>query len=113
MGVPEPVKDRLMNARRLFLALFLAMLSTAAYSDEGMWLVNAPPRELLQKKYGFDLTDAWLRRAQLASIRLNNGGSGSFISPNGLLITNHHVGSDALQKLSGAGKDLFKDGFLA
>jgi hypothetical protein len=101
------------HARRLFLLACLLMPITAAHSDEGMWLVNAPPRELLQKKYGFDLTDAWLRRAQLASIRLNNGGSGSFISPNGLLITNHHVGSDALQKLSGAGKDLFKDGFLA
>ena len=84
-----------------------------AYSDEGMWLLNDPPRERLKEKYGFELTDAWLEHARLASVRLNNGGSGSFVSPNGLLITNHHIGSDALQKLSTPTRDLFRDGFYA
>ena len=84
-----------------------------AYSDEGMWLLNDPPRELLKEKYKFDLTDAWLEHARLASVRFNNGGSGSFVSPNGLLITNHHIGADALQKLSTPERDLFRDGFYA
>lgn len=82
-------------------------------ADEGMWLVNQPPKELLKKKYGFDMTDVWLERMQKASVRFNNGGSGSFVSPNGLVITNHHVGADCLQKLSPKGKDYYRDGFYA
>ncbi len=85
----------------------------AVWSDEGMWLLNEPPRERLKEKYGFDLTKEWLEHAQLASIRFNNGGSGSFVSPNGLIITNHHIGSDSLQKLSDAKRNLYRDGYLA
>jgi hypothetical protein len=84
-----------------------------AVSDEGMWLLNDPPRELLQQKYGFDLTDAWLKNAMLASVRLNSGGSGGFVSPEGLLVTNHHVAADSVQKLSKPGFDLYTDGFYA
>ena len=84
-----------------------------AQSDEGMWLPNDPPRELLKKKYDFDLTDAWLDRATHGSVRFNNGGSGGFVSADGLIVTNHHIAADALQKLSGPGKDLFADGFVA
>jgi Peptidase S46 len=94
-------------------ALFLGAVVTPAYTDEGMWLLNDPPRERLKEKYGFDLTHAWLEHARLASVRFNNGGSGSFVSPNGLLITNHHIGADSLQKLSTPDRDLFRDGFYA
>jgi hypothetical protein len=97
--------------RCLFIVLFL--FAGAARADEGMWLLNNLPRELLKKKYDFDLTDAWRDRAMKASIRFNNGGSGSFVSPDGLAITNHHIGSDSLQKLSTKDKDLYRDGFLA
>ena len=62
-----------------------------AVSDEGMWLLNDPPREQLKEKYKFDLTDAWLENAMHASVRLNSGGCGGFVSPEGLLVTNHHV----------------------
>jgi hypothetical protein len=92
---------------------FLFLFAGSARADEGMWLLNNLPRELLKKKYDFDLTDAWRDRAMKASIRFNNGGSGSFVSPNGLAITNHHIGSDSLQKLSTKDKDLYRDGFLA
>ena len=81
--------------------------------DEGMWLFSNPPKQLLKDKYQIDLTDDWLQHLQLSSVRLNNGGSGSFVSPKGLLLTNHHVGSDALQKLSPANKDYYLDGFTA
>src|SRR5437763_15963891 len=82
-------------------------------ADEGMWLLNDPPRSLLKKKYDFDLTDAWLEHVQKASVRFNNGGSGGFVSPEGLIVTNHHIGADQLQKLSGKGKDYLRDGFFA
>jgi hypothetical protein len=84
-----------------------------ARADEGMWLFNAPPREALQAKYGFDVTDAWLDHLMKSSVRFNNGGSGSFVSADGLVITNHHVGVDALQKLSTREGNLLRDGFQA
>ena len=93
--------------------LLLGTFAMPAYSDEGMWLLNDPPRERLKEKYGFELTDAWLEHARLASVRFNNGGSGSFVSPNGLLITNHHIAADARQKLSTPERDLFREGFYA
>src|SRR6516162_4103351 len=84
-----------------------------AGADEGMFLLTNPPRELLKQKYQFELTDAWLERVQHASVRFNSGGSGSFVSADGLAVTNHHVGADALQKLSPKGQDYYRDGFYA
>ena len=63
-----------------------------------MWLFNNPPRKYLQEKYKFDPTDSWLEHVQKASVRFNSGGSGSFVSGDGLVMTNHHVGADAAQK---------------
>jgi hypothetical protein len=83
------------------------------YGDEGMWLYNNAPKEYLKSKYGFEPTDAWLDRVRLSSVRFNSGGSGSFVSPNGLVMTNHHVGADDLQKLSDEKNDYLKNGFHA
>jgi len=91
----------------------LGGMTMTAVSDEGMWLLDAPPREYLKKQYGFELKDDWLKNAMLASVRLNSGGSGGFVSPDGLLVTNHHVAADATQKLSKPGLDLYADGFYA
>ena len=95
--------------------IFCALLSLAgiAAADEGMWLFNVPPTAQLKAKYGFDLTRAWLQHTQLSSVRFNNGGSGSFVSPDGLTFTNHHVGSECIQQLSTGGKDYLKTGFYA
>ena len=57
--------------RNLVLTLSSLLLTPALPADEGMWLFNAPPRQLLKEKYDFDLTDDWLRRAQLASVRFD------------------------------------------
>ena len=93
-----------------FLSLALALPAAA---DEGMWLFNQPPRQILRERYQFDATDAWLDHLQKASVRFNSGGSGSFVSADGLLISNHHIGADALQKFSTAEKNLLKTGFYA
>jgi hypothetical protein len=91
-------------------ALFLL---TAAFADEGMWTFDNPPTKQLQEKYNFTLTPQWLDHVRLSSVRLNDGGSGSFVSPNGLLLTNHHVARGQLQKNSTAQNDYMQTGFLA
>ena len=85
----------------------------SALADEGMWLFNAPPLRQLKEKYQFEPTPQWLEHLQKASVRFNSGGSGSFVSANGLVITNHHVGADTLQKISDAQHNYLRDGFYA
>src|SRR5436190_20129219 len=99
--------------KRLFLAVLLMGSSALAFADEGMWLCNQPPRDILKERYQFDASDAWVEHLQKASVRFNSGGSGSFVSQNGLLISNHHVGADSLQKLSTREKNYLRDGFYA
>ena len=86
---------------------------TSARADEGMWLFNAPPTQQLKEKYGFDPGAAWLDHVQKSSVRFNSGGSGSFVSADGLCITNHHVGADALQKFGDEQHNYLHDGFYA
>jgi peptidase S46-like protein len=90
----------------------LFMIPTNLPADEGMWLFNNPPRAQL-KKYGFEPTDQWLDHVRLSSVRFNSGGSGSFVSPDGLVMTNHHVGADDLAKLSDEKHNYLRDGFHA
>src|SRR5690348_16115127 len=85
----------------------------SALADEGMWLFNAPPLKQLKEKYQSQPTPQWLDHLQKASVRFNSGGSGSFVSANGLVITNHHVGADTLQKISDEQHNYLRDGFYA
>ena len=78
-----------------------------------MWLFNNPPKKLLKEKYGFEPNDAWFDHLQRSSVRFNSGGSGSFVSSDGLVLTNHHVGADALQKLSSKDQNYLATGFCA
>lgn len=98
----------------LVLAVLLLILGRApVVAEEGMWTFDNLPVERLQKQYGFKATAEWLEHVRLASVRFNDGGSGSFVSPTGLVLTNHHVAVGQLQKMSTAEHDYVKEGFLA
>ncbi|HXL25706.1 MAG TPA: S46 family peptidase [Chthoniobacterales bacterium] len=94
----------------LVLIIFIARDSQA---DEGFWLFNAPPVKQLQEKYHFTPDAAWLEHIQKSSVRFNGQGSGSFVSANGLVITNHHVAADSLQKFGDPQHNYIRDGFYA
>lgn len=100
-----------MKRAKFAAALLLWGLSTAA-ADEGMWLVNQPPLERL-RAYGFEPAPGWFEELMKACVRVSTGGSGSIVSRDGLVMTNHHVGSDVIAKLSTPERDLMRDGFLA
>src|ERR1700749_1766392 len=104
-----------MSKLRLSLCLgalgLLSALSVGA--EEGMWTFDNPPLKQLKEKYNFPPDKAWLDHVRLSSVRLNDGGSGSFVSPHGLLLTNHHVARGQLQKNSTAEHNYIENGFYA
>jgi len=97
----------------LGLLLVHVLSGSSSFGDEGMWTFDNPPIKQLKERYGFTPTQEWLDHVRLASVRFMDGGSGSFISPNGLVLTNHHVAVGQLQKISTAEKDFVDAGFLA
>lgn len=106
-----------MNARRLLTPWLVAIVAVVAFSvipeaDEGFWPYNSVPKAAIKAKYGFTVTDAWLEHLQLATVRVP-GGTGSIVSPHGLVLTNHHLVLSALQRLSTPETDLVKNGFVA
>ncbi len=105
-----------MRASRASPALLLvAALAAplAAGADEGMWTFDAFPREKVEKAYGFRPTDAWLEHVRLSSARLARGCSASFVSRDGLVMTNHHCAHSCIEQLSTAARDYVRDGFQA
>ncbi|MGO8731270.1 MAG: S46 family peptidase [Terriglobia bacterium] len=103
--------------RRVWILLTLAIWALLGISlslaDEGMWTFDNPPIKQLKERYGFEPTREWLDHVRLSSVRFNDGGSGSFVSPRGLVLTNHHVALTQLEKVSSPAKDYVKDGFFA
>jgi Peptidase S46 len=89
------------------------LVASVSRAEEGFWLFNAPPVKQLQEKYHFTPDTAWLEHIQKSSVRFNGEGSGSFVSANGLVITNHHVAADSLQKFGDAQHNYLRDGFYA
>src|SRR5450631_837635 len=107
-----------MNMTTLFRQASAALLAAAlfvpaGFADEGMWTFDNPPLKLLKERYNFTPTQQWLDHLRLSSVRLNDGGSGSFVSPHGLLLTNHHVALGQLQKNSTRELDYIQKGFFA
>jgi hypothetical protein len=102
-----------LRLRSSVLLMLTFALSAYVVAEEGMWTFDNPPLARLKERYGFVPTQQWLDHVRLSSIRFNDGGSGSFVSSNGLAVTNHHVAFGQLQKLSTPQKDLVRDGFYA
>ncbi len=112
-----------MNIRRHFASVFIFTLLVGTgmlvprlpqgRADEGMWTFDNLPLQQLQQRYGFTPDQAWLDHVRLASVRFNDGGSGSFVSPHGLVLTNHHVALGQLQKVSSSTRDYVLSGFYA
>src|SRR5438874_8042241 len=96
----------------IFIVIVLSAVKPST-ADEGMWTFDNPPLKQLKDKYNFIPAQQWLDHIRLSSVRFNDGGSGSFVSPNGLVITNHHVALGQLQKASTAQKNYARDGFYA
>jgi hypothetical protein len=105
------LKAKIRYAASALLALLMACSTT--FADEGMWLYNSFPKDKVKAKYGFEPTQPWLDHVRLSSVRFNNGASGSFVSADGLTLTNHHVGAGCIQQLSTGGTDYMKSGFYA
>jgi len=98
----------------LIVGLLVGMwMSHAVRADEGMWLFTRPPTKILKDKYNFEPDAQWLEHVQKSCVRFSSGGSGSLISSDGLVMTNHHVGSDQIGDLSTPERDLLKDGYYA
>ena len=102
-----------MHFRTHAAVLALTLAASPALAEEGMWLPNAIPAAELKEKYGFTGSPALFEHLQKSAVRFSTGGSGSVVSPRGLVMTNHHVGSDMLAKLSTPERDLLKTGFHA
>ncbi len=95
------------------LSILLLLIQNVLFCDEGMWPMNMVPYEEIATTYGVQLSPEWIEHVQKSCLRFSSGGSSSFISPDGLLMTNHHVGSKAVYSLSSEDNDLLKNGFYA
>jgi hypothetical protein len=98
--------------RSLAVLALVALVPLAGHANEGFWPFNRIPKTAIKKELGVDLSDQWIQRVQQASVRFPSG-SGSFVSPDGLVLTNHHVSLDLLHKMSTPDRDLASKGFLA
>ena len=96
----------------IWIAISMASAVTV-HADEGMWVFNNLPLAQLKARYGFEPPAGWADHLRSAAVRFNSGGSGAFVSANGLIMTNHHIGADTLAKLGTKDHDYYRDGFFA
>jgi hypothetical protein len=99
--------------KRFPVAALAALACCVAVADEGMWTFDNPPRAVIADKYGVNLDDAWLKRVREGTVRLDSGCTGSFISRDGLILTNHHCAEECIANNSTPENDLVGNGFLA
>jgi S1-C subfamily serine protease len=100
-----------LSPRAVLMGLGLFVSASVIDANEGMWLFSDPPRKILKEQYGFEPTDQWLEHVQKSSVRFNSGGSGSFVSPEGLVLSNHHVGADCCKNWARPRRTTFATAF--
>ena len=99
--------------KKYALAVSLFSIMGLAVADEGMWTIDNFPADRVAEKYDVEIDDGWLRSSQLATVRLENGCTGSFASPDGLVLTNNHCIWGCIRNLSSAERNLSDEGFMA
>ena len=101
--------------KRILLSVLILILCfpPSTFADEGMWTFDNPPLKVWKEKYQFEPSKEWMEHLRLSTVKVGNVATGSFVSPDGLIMTNQHVGHDAVAKLSSAERDLVKNGFYA
>src|SRR5262245_55262268 len=99
--------------KRFMLASLIVVLSGGVWADEGMWTFDNPPKAEIAKRYGVQLSDQWFSRVQKSVLRLESGCTASFVSSEGLVLTNHHCAAECLADNSTAQRDLLANGFTA
>jgi len=94
--------------------MILVMIVPATLlANEGLWTFDAVPKAAIQKDYNYRVTDGFLSFLRMSTLRMNVGGSGSFVSQDGLIMTNHHIAHDCVAKLSTKDHDYVAEGFYA
>ncbi len=78
-----------------------------------MWTFEEPPTEWFEEAYGFKADEAWFKDVRMSALRFASWCSASFVSPDGLIMTNHHCSRDEAIKLQQAGENFDKNGFVA
>ena len=96
-----------------YVALLLMFAVSAVHADEGMWTVDNFPSDIVEQRYGARIDQSWLDRVRLATARLEGGCSGSFVSPDGLVLTNNHCTWSCLYEHTTEEENVWRDGFLA
>ncbi|HEX4785723.1 MAG TPA: S46 family peptidase [Candidatus Sulfotelmatobacter sp.] len=100
-------------AKIIAAVLSLLVFAQVGLADEGMWTFNNFPSKTVGTKYGFTPSQAWLDHVRLSSLRIAGGCSASFISPEGLVMTNHHCVVECVEQLSTAQENLEENGYSA
>ena len=98
---------------RWIIALTITVLTVVVAADEGMWTIDNFPRQAVLEKYNVQVGDDWLQRLQQSIVRLETGCTGSFVSPDGLILTNHHCAASCVAENSTAARDLVASGYVA
>lgn len=101
-----------MQKKFLFLSLASLVIPAMSFAAEGMWTLDNLPITKLQAEYGFKPSAEWIKNTMLSSVKLP-GCSGSFVSRDGLVMTNHHCASNCIEQLSTAKQNYVENGFLA
>lgn len=96
----------------ILVVLGVGLCAAPAGADEGMWTFDRLPLQQIQDRYGFTPSPQWIEHVRRSCVRVG-GASGAFVSADGLVLTNHHVAFDQIQKLSTPGRNLVRDGFCA
>ena len=92
---------------------WLDTVKAGRFDNGKMWTFNHPPLDYFKEAYNFAPTQEWLNHVRMSALKFADYCSASFISEDGLVLTNHHCGRENVTKVSGEGENLNETGFFA